>query len=134
MEDCIFCKIAQGKIPSNKIYEDDKIICFLDINPFSIGHCLVVPKKHSRWLWDMSEEDYVYLAKKTKFISNVLRKAFKTNWVEEIVAGMGIKHTHIHLFPRKDDDGLGEIPNKILNPVPSKEEMLKIADKIKNCL
>ena len=131
---CIFCRIASGDIPALKIYEDEKIISFLDINPVVRGHLLVIPKKHSRWLWDMDGEDYLYLKNKTKYLANALRKAFRTEWVEEAVAGMGVEHTHIHLLPRHFDDGLPEIPTAMLNPKPSEEEMKEIQERIKENL
>ena len=80
-------------------------VTFLDINPYSKGHLLVIPKKHSDWLWDMQKEEYVNLMNKVYDISKVLRKSFDTDWIEEVVAGIGVQHTHIHLLPRKRDDG-----------------------------
>ena len=67
-------------------------------------------------------------------ISKVLRKSFDTDWIEEVVAGIGVQHTHIHLLPRKRDDGLGEIPTKPLNPKLSVKEMEDICNKIKSLL
>ena len=55
MDDCIFCKIIKNHIPHNRVYEDDKVVAFLDINPLSKGHILLIPKEHSRWLWDMDD-------------------------------------------------------------------------------
>lgn len=131
MENCIFCKIAKGEIPSYKIYEDEDIFAFLDIDPYAKGHVLIIPKKHSRWLWDMDKDNYRILMDKTYYLANVLRKTFKTEWVEEIVAGIGVEHTHVHLLPRIEDDGLGEIPIHPLKSKLSKEEMVKIVDSIK---
>ena len=51
MEDCIFCKIVKGEVPSYKIYENADVFAFLDINPYAKGHVLVIPKRHSRWVW-----------------------------------------------------------------------------------
>ena len=134
MSDCIFCKIIRKEIPADVVYEDSNIISFLDINPYSNGHLLVIPKKHSDWLWDMQKEEYVNLMNKVYDISKVLRKSFDTDWIEEIVAGIGVQHTHIHLLPRKRDDGLGEIPTKPLNPKLSVKEMEDICNKIKSLL
>ncbi|VVB79241.1 HIT domain protein [uncultured archaeon] len=129
-EDCIFCKIVKGEMPCYKIYEDKDVLSFLDINPYCIGHVLVIPKKHSRWLWDLNEAEYTRLVERTHFLANKLRDAFKTEWVEEVVAGIGTEHTHIHLQPRKFDDGLGELPTKPIIPKPTSEEMKKIQEKI----
>lgn len=133
-KDCVFCKIAKGEIPAEKIYEDDSVVAILDINPYALGHTLVIPKKHSRWLWDMNLGDYTKLKQKVYGMANVLRKAFDTDWIEEFVAGMDVKHTHIHLLPRKRDDGIPELPRQPLSPKPSSEEMKEIAEKIKSFL
>lgn len=131
VNDCIFCKIVRKEIPCYNIYEDEKVLAFLDINPYVRGHLLIIPKKHSKWLWDMSIEEYSYLNEKAHYLANVLRKAFDTEWVEEIVAGIGVQHTHIHLLPRKKDDGLGEIPTKPLSNKLSEQEMKRIVEMIR---
>ncbi len=130
----IFCKITRGEIPCYKIYEDKEILAFLDINPYVRGHLLVVPKKHSRWIWDMPNKEYFNLMERTKYLAEVLRRAFDTEWVEMVVAGVGVEHVHIHLMPRQINDGLGEIPKKPLEPKLSDEEMDEIADKIRKVL
>lgn len=128
----MFCGIVKGNISCEKIWEDERVLVFLDINPYVLGHVLVVPKKHSRWLWDMGEEDYGYLMGKVRLVANVLREVFDTDWVEEIVAGIGAEHTHVHLLPRKVDDGLGEIPTRVLSPKPSDEKMREIGERIRD--
>lgn len=134
INDCIFCKISEGKIPCFKVYEDEKIISFLDISPYCVGHLLVIPKEHYKWVWDIPSEDYSYLMSKTKYFAEVLKKTFDTEWVEEVIAGLGVSHAHIHLLPRKFEDGLGDIPTKPLNPKLTEDEMKEILNKIKNNL
>ncbi len=131
---CVFCKIVKGEVPCYKIWEDDNFLAMLDINPYAIGHVLIIPKKHSKWVWDMNSENYKKLMEKVYYLANILRKVFHTEWVEEVIMGIGIEHTHVHLLPRKRDDGLGEIPIKPLVPKLSEEEMSKIAKKIKDFL
>lgn len=131
MENCIFCKIANGEIPCAKIWEDENYLAFLDINPYCNGHTLIIPKKHSRWLWDIQDKEYTNLMLKTKEIAGKLRKYFNTDWIEEVVAGMGVEHTHIHLLPRQIDDDLGELPIKPMIPKPSDEELNKLASEIR---
>lgn len=132
--DCIFCKIANGEIPSHKVYEDADFLAFLDINPFSMGHTLIIPKKHSKWVWDMEQEDYLMLMGKVKYLADALKKTFYTDWVVEGIAGIDVPHAHIHIIPRQMGDGLGAFPNKVLNPKPSEQEMQDIAKRIKeNC-
>jgi len=110
------------------------VIAFLDINPYALGHVLVFPKEHSRYVWDISVKEYNTLMERGHYLANVLRKAFDTDWVEEIIAGIGVEHSHVHLLPRKRDDGLGEVPIHPLQNKPSKEEMEKIAEKIRKAL
>ena len=132
MEDCIFCKITNGEIPSYKVYEDENFLAFLDINPFTKGHTLVIPKKHYKWVWDLPENEYADLFEKIKLIAKALEKTFNTEWIVEGIAGIDIPHAHIHIIPRQIGDGLGAFPNKLLDPKPSDEEMEEIAEKIKS--
>lgn len=134
MKECIFCKITRKEIKSEIVYEDKNVVAFMDINPYAKGHVLVVPKKHSRWIWDMNKNDYNILMEKVHYLANVLKKAFDTEWIEEVIAGIGVEHTHVHLLPRTRDDGLGEVPCHPLQTKPSDKEMKEITDKIKSAL
>jgi len=127
---CIFCRIAKGEIPSIKVWEDEKHLAFLDIRPYAKGHILVIPKSHSDWVWDIKNKEYLEFMKRVKYLAGVLRRAFDTDWVEEIIAGIGVSHAHIHLLPRKENDGLGEIPKQPLSVMPSEGEMEEIARRI----
>lgn len=111
MEDCIFCKIIDGKIPAAKIYEDEKIISFLDIMPANKGHCLVVPKKHSQTLIEMSEDDVVAAIKAAKKVARALSLSFGNGSFNVVMnngkeAGQLVNHAHIHLIPRFQKDRL----------------------------
>ena len=132
-DNCIFCKIVKGG-KENFLWESKDNIALLDVNPQSKGHMLIIPKKHSRWVWDMKKEDYGKLMDDTYYMAGVLKKAFDTEWVEQVVAGVGVEHTHVHLLPRQFDDGLGELPKGPLEPKPSEEEMKEIFDKINAAL
>lgn len=104
MEDCIFCKIIKGKIPSEKVYEDDEILAFKDINPAAPIHILVIPKKHIESLLKLEETDYELVGK----IQKVINKLAKDFNIEEegfrvIVncgkdAGQEVMHLHYHLL------------------------------------
>lgn len=130
MENCIFCKIVKGEIPCYKVYEDDNLFAFLDIRPTNKGHCLVIPKNHCRWVWDMNE-DYSQVVKK---IANAQKKAFETDWVVSFVMGEEVPHAHIHLVPRFEGDGHGPLINLEFVQEFSKEEMNEIATNIKEFL
>ena len=110
MPDCIFCKIARKEIPAHIIYEDDNFVAFLDINPHTPGHVQVIPKKHCRWVWDVSSDrnvqpniaSYFEVVQKVAF---ALRKAFKTDWVMSKVMGDDVPHAHVWVFPNKEVEG-----------------------------
>ena len=106
MEDCIFCKIIKGEIPSNKVYEDDEILAFKDINPMAPVHILVIPKKHIESANEITEEDEKVIGK----IFTVIKKLAKDNNLDNgyrIVnncgedGGQAVKHLHFHLLGGK---------------------------------
>ena len=100
MENCIFCKIANGEIPSAKIWENENFIAILDINPNTKGMTLVLPKKHfDSDAFLMPDEDYKELMLATKKVSEILRKGLKVNRVAMVMEGMGVNHVHIKLYP-----------------------------------
>ncbi|MBU1046566.1 HIT family protein [Patescibacteria group bacterium] len=110
MNDCLFCKIVAGEIPCDKIYEDEKFLVFLDINPVNRGHSLVVPKKHSRNLLEMEDNELKEMSVLIKKISNHLKTQLKADGINivsnnEPAAGQLIFHTHIHIIPRFEGDG-----------------------------
>jgi histidine triad (HIT) family protein len=130
-QDCIFCKIARGEIPGEKIYEDDEFFVVLDINPYVLGHCLVIPKEHVQWVWDLP--NYDKFMETIKKIAKVLQKAFNIELVQGGIAGVDVDHAHFHLFPRTDE-GNGGFPTKPLDPKPSEKEMQEVFEKIKGAL
>ncbi|MDD5639433.1 MAG: HIT family protein [Candidatus Pacebacteria bacterium] len=111
MENCIFCKIITGEIPCHKIFENEKIFAFLDINPASEGHTLVVPKKHFADIFEI-ENDYLQeLILVAKNLAIKMKLDFKAEGVNIFqsngVAGeQTVFHFHLHLIPRKDNDGI----------------------------
>lgn len=132
MEDCIFCKIIKGEVPSYKVYEDERFFAFLDIKPRNPGHTLVIPKEHFRWVWDVPYlGDYFEAVGR---VANAIRKGLKTDWVVSLILGEEVPHAHIWLIPRFSDDGHGD--SIVLSNIKdiSPEEMKKIAKKIKQNL
>ncbi len=131
-EDCVFCKIIRRELPSYSVFEDENYVAFLDIRPMNPGHTLVVPKKHDRWVWDVTQPGQ-YFETTTK-IAKALQKTMQTDWVAADVAGMGVAHAHIHLVPRYPQDGHGEFINgRNVKKIPS-EQMKMIAQTIRNGL
>ncbi len=111
MEDCIFCKIVEGKIPTSKVYEDAKVIGFLDIMPANKGHCLVIPKKHSENLTEMNEDDSASLIQAARKIAKALSLSFGNAGFNIVMnngkeAGQVVNHAHIHIIPRFQKDRL----------------------------
>ena len=94
----VFTKIINGEIPSYKIYEDDKTVAFLDINPEVKGHVLVVPKNEVDKIYDLPEEDYVALMSTVKKLSNHMEKVLGTRILWKVV-GTDVPHAHVHLEP-----------------------------------
>ena len=113
VNNCIFCKIIKGEIPSYKVYEDKNFLAFLSIDPESPGHTLVIPKEHYRWVWDVPSVaeakegeanvgEYFEVAKK---IAIAEQKAFDTDFILSRIVGEEIPHAHIWVFPNKEVSG-----------------------------
>lgn len=102
----IFTKIVNGEIPAHKIYEDEKTLAFLDINPVAEGHTLVIPKVQVEFVWDLSDEDYLALVMTVKRVGLHLRQVLGAPYVGQLVVGTDVPHTHIHLVPFYHSDEL----------------------------
>lgn len=116
-KDCLFCKIAAGTIPSKKVYEDEHVVAFLDIKPITKGHTLVIPKNHSSTIQDMDPEDGLNCMRVLQKLGPVIQRAFAADGFNlgnnnGKAAGQVIHHTHFHLIPRWDNDGLSNWPNQ----------------------
>jgi len=110
-QDCIFCKIIRGEIPSDKVYEDENVFVFLDIHPVNKGHTLIIPKKHSTNVYDIEAEDLSNVIKTAQKIAITLKQVLNMDGVNihmnnEKSGGQAVFHTHIHVIPRYADDGL----------------------------
>lgn len=101
MENCLFCKIAAGEVPSNKVYEDDKVLAFRDINPQAPVHVLLIPKKHYTSIMDVDAETFSYMLgiiKKLAVDLGIAEKGFRAviNTGED--GQQSVKHLHIHIL------------------------------------
>lgn len=102
MNDCIFCKIANGEIPAKKIFEDDKVIIIMDVNPQVDGHCLVIPKKHITDFTLMDDETLSHISKVAKKIGpSIMKKVGAVGLTCGVNYGESqtVKHYHLHLLP-----------------------------------
>ncbi|MCR4330583.1 MAG: HIT family protein [Patescibacteria group bacterium] len=111
MNECLFCKIVTGKIPSAKVYEDDHFLAFLDITPVHKGHTLLIPKEHSRNILETPDGTLALLFPAMKKVARAVKNATHADGINmyinnEKAAGQIIFHTHVHLIPRFEDDGL----------------------------
>jgi histidine triad (HIT) family protein len=128
MPGSIFTKIIKGEIPSHKIYEDEKTFAFLDIHPAQPGHVLVVPKNEARWIWDMSEEDYIALMNSVKKIGSSMRKVLAPKHIGISVEGVGVPHVHVHLIPFTTQEEFHRLADQ--DAEPDHEALAKIAAKL----
>jgi len=105
MEGCIFCKIVKGDIPCFKIYEDDRVLAFEDVNPISEGHTLVIPKAHAENIWEISNEDLTAIHLASKKVADAIKEVLTPAGVAVLqLNGRGVNqvvmHYHLHLIPR----------------------------------
>ena len=107
MENCIFCKIASGEIPSKKVYEDDQVFAFLDIHPKAPGHTLLIPKAHYQWFDELPDDLSDHLFRTAKVLARELKRKDGTDYVHLSIVGKDVPHVHIHLIPRKLSEPVG---------------------------
>ena len=132
MNECVFCKIVKGEIPSDKVYEDDNFFAFLDINPNNPGHSLIIPKNHYENIYNLSDEILKNIAPLIKKIAIAVKNGVNADGINIIMnndgaAGQVVPHAHFHIIPRFADDGYKHWPGKSF----PKEENAKMAEKIK---
>jgi histidine triad (HIT) family protein len=137
-EDCLFCKIVSGKIPSYKVYEDEAVFAFLDINPASEGHTLVAPKKHFSKFTDMNAKDVASLFEVARKITVAVEKTSLAEGSNIGInngeaAGQEIPHVHVHVIPRRRGDG-GRGIKSIVWTEPDTSNLGTVAEKIRKAL
>jgi histidine triad (HIT) family protein len=128
MEESIFTKIIKGDIPAHKVYEDDKVLAFLDIHPVGPGHTLVVPKKQVEFVWDLEDEDYIAVMMVAKKIARRLRDVLGAKYVGEKVIGVDVPHAHIQLIPFTTPAEYNKPQD--MESEPNHAELAQIAEKL----
>jgi histidine triad (HIT) family protein len=131
--DCIFCKIIEGSLPAFKVFEDNDVVAFLDIFPVQPGHVLVIPKKHSKDIFDTPDVDMQKVIAAAKKLSWLVKEATKADGINigmnnGSASGQVVMHAHVHVIPRFDKDGLNTWPQR---PYKNDEEKIKMAEKIR---
>ena len=136
MSDCVFCKIRDGQIPAMRIYDDERTMVIMDINPINSGHCLVIPKAHAATVWDAEPVDLQAAITTAKKIALSIRETLKPDGLNMLQANgpaafQSVPHYHLHLIPRWENDGKGFdwklVPGQ-------REEIVASAEKIKAAL
>ena len=132
-DDCIFCKLANGIIPTNSIYEDDEFNVILDAGPATRGHALIIPKEHYANIYELPDETAAHalvLAKKmaSHMTDKLHAEGFNIVQNNGELAGQTVFHFHMHLIPRYSDDGqkIGWKPGS-----PSDEDQKKLAEELR---
>lgn len=123
----IFSRIAAGEIPSYKVAEDKDHFAFLDINPVHPGHVLVIPRKETDYIFDLSDEEYASLMLFAKHVAKAIKKAIPCKKVGVTVIGLDVNHVHVHLVPMNTGADMNFCAEKLTLPA---EEMESIAAKI----
>jgi histidine triad (HIT) family protein len=136
MTDCVFCKIRDGQIPSMKIFEDDRTLAFMDINPLNSGHCLVVTKAHAASLFEAEVADLQAAIATAQRVGVAIRDGLKPDGLNMLQANgaaafQSVPHYHLHLIPRWTNDGKG-FDWKL---VPgNREQIMKVGERLRALL
>lgn len=133
-DDCIFCKIADGEIPSKTIYEDELFRVILDLGPATKGHALIIPKEHADNLFDLPAEIAAKVLPTAQKVAVMMKDKLHCDGLNLVqnngeIAGQTVMHFHMHMIPRYESDGqkIGWIVGK-----PSQEELEAIKEQITN--
>lgn len=134
MTNCIFCKIAQHEISAYVVYEDDHVVAFLDIQPRSPGHTMVIPKQHAENLSALPDAEVAPFFTAVKHVTDIVRSALAPdgftlgmNYGE--ASGQEVQHMHFHIMPRWAHDGGGPIQRVVMNK--PEEDIAALAEKIR---
>jgi histidine triad (HIT) family protein len=133
---CIFCRIAEKQVSASLVYEDEKVVAFLDIKPLNEGHTLVIPKSHYENIFDIPRELIAYLHGVTKQIAFAVKKATNADGISIIqqngkAAGQDIFHLHVHVIPRYEGQ---KLPSFSELAEADREKLSQTAAKIRNYL
>ncbi|PIZ95200.1 MAG: HIT family protein [Candidatus Magasanikbacteria bacterium CG_4_10_14_0_2_um_filter_37_12] len=132
MQGCIFCKIVNGEIPNYTIHEDAHVLAFLDINPHAKGHTVLIPKVHAENLFDLNKELSKDLFLSIEIVMEKIElvlhpDGFNVGWNHGEAGGQEVSHLHIHILPRFENDGGGNVHSIVNNDGGmSVEEVIKL--------
>jgi histidine triad (HIT) family protein len=131
--DCIFCKIVNGEIPSVKVYEDNKVLAFMDINPINEGHLLIIPKAHAATIHEITEADFLAVMSATRKLAAAVKRALNPDGINLLqlngkAANQVVPHLHVHIVPRWFGDGVTVSQWELV--AGDMEKMKEVAEKI----
>jgi len=133
-EECVFCKITRGELPSWKIIENDAVMGILDATPTAEGHCLIIPKKHVRYWHDLNSSEIAEVFATAKIVAQRMKEVYAPSFVCVFIRGGRVKHTHVVLFPSNEGDKLSGFPQSVLGTArvdfASVQEKLRISNSI----
>ena len=132
-DDCIFCKIVAGELPAEKVDEDEHTVSFMDINPWTRGHALVIPRNHSRNLYEIDEQDLAHVSAAAKRLAVRMKERLGCDGVNllnscEPAAWQTVFHFHAHVIPRYEDDPL-RLPGAPRQP--EEGELAEVAEELR---
>lgn len=111
MTDSVYTKIIKGELPCHKIYENEKVLVFMDIYPILPGHTLVIPKQQIEFVWDLPEELYTEVMAVSKKVALRLRQILPAKFVSERIVGVDVPHAHVQLIPFNNASDLAIQPD-----------------------
>ena len=127
-ETCAFCDIVAGRAEAYKIFEDDKSLCILDINPYTTGHSLVISKRHVPWWHDLEEDEMLSLFRVARTVARKMMTALSPEFVCMYARGRRIPHTHIFLIPTVKDDVLDRFFNALEKFQESPKDLARLKE------
>lgn len=137
MDDCIFCKIIRKELPSQAVYEDERILAFLSIMPINPGHLLVIPKRHEPDFWKLDDETYQAVMAVAKKMALRVDEVYKPGKVGQLIAGWDIPHTHVHIVPTYNNEDLtskklldGLVAQATPEELAAEAEKLRVSNKV----
>ena len=130
MEDSVFTKIIKGEIPCHKIYEDERVLAFLDISPTAPAHTLVIPKNQVELVWDVDDEDYVAVMDAARRIAKRMQEVLGVKFIGEKIIGTDVPHAHVHVFPLTGDmQDVSHIPAELVGS--DSEALARMAERLR---
>lgn len=128
MQDSVFTKIIKGDIPSHKVYEDERTLAFMDINPIQPGMVLVIPKAQVDHFMDLAEDDYAALMETVRRVARKMHEVFPDKRVAVQIEGLDVPHAHVKMFPFASAGEFRALPNT--STEPNHPALAQMADKL----